>query len=361
MPHLSDEQIGAYARRTLGPADLLAADDHLAACEPCQRRASSVAGITSDSIADMRDALLAADAHLTEAQIATYVNGALARTERDRIDGHLSECSLCAREVRTLRAWTSRPFRRLSPWAMAAAAVLMIGAGAATVLWRTGAVAGRQPDAAILAFDSLTEAEREQVRRALAAGIAELPADLVQAGRSTEALMGTSAKAPFRVIAPMATAVMTDRPTFTWEPLADATQYTVSVFDETFNLVAQSSPLQETHWAPVQPLARGRAYLWQVSAGRHGPSIVAPAPPLPSAKVLIVDEAIARRLAEISAAYPDAQTVLGILYAQAGLRSEAEKFFARVPPAHPDFELARRTLERLARGQEVPPPSSRRN
>jgi Putative zinc-finger len=37
-PHLSTDQLERYRRRALPAAELLALDDHIAACEPCRER-----------------------------------------------------------------------------------------------------------------------------------------------------------------------------------------------------------------------------------------------------------------------------------------------------------------------------------
>jgi hypothetical protein len=205
--------------------------------------------------------------------------------------------------------------------------------------------------AGVAGLETLSPHDRQRVEAALRAGAAEPPANLSEPDRA-EVLMG---RAPgswpvdsFRLIEPQGTAVLSDRPTLRWEPLAAADGYTVVVTDEALHPVAQSPLLTLPSWTPDQPFARGRTYLWQVTA-RDGARAVmtAPAPPAPIAKFRVVDAETARLLEQTAAAQPNAHLVLGILYTQAGALAEARDQLSRVPPTDPAHEVARRTLARL--------------
>jgi hypothetical protein len=343
MQHPNDQQIAGYARRTLGPVDLLAVDDHLGSCEPCRGRAAALARIDPRSVEDLRDDMLPPESHLSDEQVGAYAGGALGVAERVGVDAHLAACSTCAREVGELEVWARKRPGRLGLWFAATAAVLFIGLGVGLVLWRSGSFGKPARDASLAAIESLPDLDRQQVQAALEAGVAEPPAYLADLGGAAEALMGAAPAGGFRLVAPLATAVISDRPTFRWESVAGAARYTVSVADEELHPVARSSRIAETTWTPEQPLARGRTYVWQVSAERGGESVRAPAPPAPLAKFRIVDEGPARRLEAISSSHPDAHLVLGVLYAQAGMSAEAERHLAQVPPTDPHFDVARRT------------------
>jgi hypothetical protein len=181
----------------------------------------------------------------------------------------------------------------------------------------------------------------------LRAGVAEPPADLADLGGGPEALMGAASGAPFRLIGPLATVTVSERPAFRWEPLAGAEAYEVSIFDDALRPVARSPSLERTDWTPDEPLSRGRTYLWQVTARHGAESVTAPAPPAPAARFRVLDGATARRLETASRDHPGSHLLLGILYGQAGAREEAIAHLARVPPDDPYFETARRTQERL--------------
>ena len=105
--HLSPEQKGLYLRRALPPAELLAADDHLAACEAC-RRALRQEAAADRALAAMLGSFLAPEktaAHLTYEQLAAYVDHESVAAEREAVEGHLSVCAQCKEEARDLFAF----------------------------------------------------------------------------------------------------------------------------------------------------------------------------------------------------------------------------------------------------------------
>ena len=188
---------------------------------------------------------------------------------------------------------------------------------------------------------------------ALREGAAQPPPFLADLAGRPEALMGASPASSFRLIEPLATAVVSDRPTFRWEPLAGAERYVVSISDEALRPVAVSGPLFGASWSPEAPLARGTTYVWQVTAQRGTQAVTAPAPPAPLAKIRVLDEETARLLDQTAATHPDSHLLLGILYAQAGARSEAEGHLSNVAPTDRHIQVAQRTLARMR------PPASR--
>ena len=204
--------------------------------------------------------------------------------------------------------------------------------------WRSPSIAG---------VETLPVAQRLQVEAALQEGAAQPPPFLADLAGRPEALMGASPASSFRLIEPLATAVVSDRPTFRWEPLAGAERYVVSVSDEALRPVAVSGPLSGTSWSPEAPLARGTTYVWQVTARRGAQAVTAPAPPAPLAKIRVVDAETARVLDQTAATHPRSPLLLGILYAQAGARREAETQLSQVAPTDPHYAVAQRTLERI--------------
>jgi hypothetical protein len=159
--------------------------------------------------------------------------------------------------------------------------------------------------------------------------------------------MGDAPGPSFRLLEPLGTLVVSDQPEFRWEPLRGAESYTVSVADEALRTVAQSPPLQAPSWRPDQPLPRGRAYVWQVTARRGKEEVTTPVPPAPFARFAVADGETAARLDRTARAQPEAHLLLGILYTQAGARAEAQRHLAQVPRTDRHYEVARRTLERL--------------
>jgi hypothetical protein len=349
MHHLSDERIDAYARRTLAPADLLAADDHLAECADCRARAAARAGAASaldGLLADLR----AGDAHLGEADVADHVAGRTG-ARASAIDAHLRACPTCAREVADLRVWAGdRSRRRALPLAAMAAAVLLAAVLVGLLATRRTApvpVADGRPAAVLetpAGYASLAPAARQRVRAALAAGVAAVPGDVAALAGETERLMGDAPARSFRLVEPLATAVVDDRPALRWEALPGAEGYVVTVTDESLRPVVRSPRTLETSWTPEAPLERGRVYVWQVAARRGTQTITVPVPPAPLARFKVLDAAPARLLRESERAQPDAHLVLGLLAAGYGARAEAARHLEQVPASDPHRAVAERTL-----------------
>ncbi len=346
--HLSDDQLSGFLGRGLAPADLLAADEHLAGCADCRRRGAVLCG-AGRHLAGVRGMLL--NEHLGEDDAVRFVAGELSAVEQARVTAHLRECPPCAEEVRDLAAFARRRTNRPRlPYYYAAAAVLAVGVAA--TLW-IGRSAGTHP--LLAGLESLPPDRQEQVRAALAAGVAVPPPVLAALRGGEEALMGRENEGDvFRPLEPLSSVVISDRPTFRWEPLADARAYTVAVFDTDLRPVATSSPTSETTWTPEAALPRGRTYLWQVTAERGDERVTSPAPPAPPASFAVADAETAGVLERMATAHSGSHLLLGILHAQAGTVTEAERHLRQVPQDDPYAHVARATLERLARPRERP-------
>ena len=163
---------------------------------------------------------------------------------------------------------------------------------------------------------------------------------------------GSSPRSPdqpmreFFVIEPVGKVLITDRPTFRWSRMAGANGYIVEVYDGNFNLLATSPELTANSWEP-QSLARGRVYAWQVKAIKDGQEFTSPVPPEPQARFRILDQGKANELAKAKRTYPKSHMVLGLLYAEAGLLSEAEQQLRLLQKANPDSEIARKLLTQI--------------
>lgn len=151
---------------------------------------------------------------------------------------------------------------------------------------------------------------------------------------------------PFRLLSPVGTAALTNRPMFLWRPLKDATQYRVVIFDDSDHEVAASEPLATTQWTVPRPLSRGQVYSWQVIATLpDGREVISPAPPAPSAKMKIADQETAQKLTLTKRTYANSRIVLGVLYAQDGLLSRAEREFQALLRDNPESPVARKLLQ----------------
>jgi hypothetical protein len=138
--------------------------------------------------------------------------------------------------------------------------------------------------------------------------------------------------------------IQSDRPEFSWQSLAGAQSYTVTITDPQLNEVAVSEPLTATRWRIPRPLARGAIYSWQVTARKDGENIISPLMPAPEAKFKVLDEARYQELMRARQAYNGSHLTLGILYTRYGLLDEAEQEFRALVRENPQSDPARRLL-----------------
>ncbi|HWT01118.1 MAG TPA: zf-HC2 domain-containing protein [Pyrinomonadaceae bacterium] len=92
----------------MSPAELLAADEHLAACESCRRSLAEGAdpGASFAALLDSyADAPGARATHLTYEQLAAYVDHESGDPERAAIESHMAACARCHEEARDLFAF----------------------------------------------------------------------------------------------------------------------------------------------------------------------------------------------------------------------------------------------------------------
>jgi anti-sigma factor RsiW len=90
----------------MSPAELLAADDHLGACENCRKLLSG--GEKEQTAFAFLQAGLRADAddahHLLYEQLVAYVDDSADEVECEVIESHVGICTTCATELEDLRA-----------------------------------------------------------------------------------------------------------------------------------------------------------------------------------------------------------------------------------------------------------------
>ncbi len=123
--------------------------------------------------------------------------------------------------------------------------------------------------------------------------LAGRPSTLMSGSQSIDLSRGPEGES-FALLRPVGTVTLSNRPTFSWQPLAGATSYQVHVLDTDFNVVAESGPITAASWSSPLALKRGVVYLWQVSAVKDGKVISAPAAPAPEARFMILTTAKAR-------------------------------------------------------------------
>jgi hypothetical protein len=348
MRHLTQVEMREYRNRKLSPAAMLAADDHVTACEECRKMLRECEPLVDSA------ALLAqlGEPHLTYEETETYVEERAGQDEQRRIASHLDLCQSCSDEVADLRRFRrqvaaefvgrkarqdgrrkslAQRARRIPGWSAAAAVVaIAVGAG----WWWTSAP--RTPDL---------------VASALNTGDLHIP-DTVLALRGTRAVLRGPRTGPnFALIDPVATAVLGQTPRFTWQPLTGAGAYRVAVFASGFDKVAQSPWLESTEWTPSAPLARSQTYAWQVTARmgttEDAPTVLAPTLTDPEARFLVLDAAQATALDHAAREHAGAHLLLGILYARAGVLDVAEQELAAHADDHPQDVQVGALLEKI--------------
>ncbi len=365
--HLSDEEIVRYRNKLNTAQELLRMDDHAHECASCRKRLADGYGIE-----------YAATEHLAYEQMEAYVDCTLSPGRMDDVRAHVSVCQTCAQEVLDLEDFRRqmqhpaatpvvRPElrqRRVLPLRQAAAVAALGLAGLLIYLWQTrGGPSRNNVDVARVArgngpvriddsqvapeIATLPPQARLAVAKAIERRELDFPTEVAGLRGQAQTLLGSSdGGARFAVLAPVGEVVIEARPNFRWQPLKGATSYAVAIFDAELH-EAQSSPtLYATQWQPAQALQRGHIYQWQVTAKmKDGTTVISPRPPSAEARIQILQQPQAAELERFRQAHADAHLVLGVLYAQAGMLTDAETELAKVPSDDPRHDTAQTLLE----------------
>jgi hypothetical protein len=415
------------------PAELLAADSHLALCDICHGRMIEWPGLSEKVGAATRafdEAVAGEINHLTYEQLAALVDDQIGEIDREILMSHLDLCPPCETELNDLREVGSRmetgakqtkeyaalrkgslqerfvtfmTFRRPPAFgllALAALAVVVLLSFLISIpLKRENAEARarvaelERSNASLREHEATVDGlqneltglrqENERLRRATEAqalvalndgggrvildaqgnlsGLptasyeqavkdalrterVKLPASLREVRSQSGTLMGGS-QTEFSVRVPVGIVIETDRPTFRWTALDGGASYTVTVYDSNLSKVAESDPLTSTEWTLPSALARGRTYIWQVRATKEGQQVVAPSPAAGRAKFKVLEQSKVEQIALAKQSGSKSHLVMGLLYAEAGLLSEAEHEFNALLAANPDSATARKLLQ----------------
>lgn len=108
--HLSQSQLSGYSGRTLDGDELLAVDGHLASCDVCHKRLTSilpgVAKLAFSSSFQSGEGPFHLD---YDQHLEPYIDGKANDIDREIVDSHVAECSKCADELRDLLAFKQQP------------------------------------------------------------------------------------------------------------------------------------------------------------------------------------------------------------------------------------------------------------
>ena len=382
--HLSAAALAAYHGRRLGPADLLAASDHLGECEECRRQLAGLADAAPETVPGERGK------ELSYEELAGYIENeadpltrrevaaALAGSEKaraalaDLIRFREEMNALPARDHAAAPAPTSPAERSFARWAFPLAAAVVLSGAA--MWWVTG------PRRGTADFVQLHDGERviafaadgrSRMLAALPQPVSDAVAETIRTGRidvnrevaALSGQMGTLAgpaedAAGLRAVAPIGTAVRDARPRFRWNGAPDASGYNINILEETSGalVVSQQLPPDATEWQPREPLPAGEVYQWEVQALRDGAVVAnSPRPPEPEARFQILSPAKVAELEEAQRASKGSHLVMGVANARAGLLDDAVREFRILSEQNPESELLRQLLAQLERQRQPKP------
>lgn len=308
-------------------------------------------------------------------ELQAYVDGTLDDADREVFESRLADDALLRQEVQDLQALRVQltaevagpgrvvPFRRPALiWTglLAAAALIFVVSRLAPPdrvppSPRVGQASPRPSlsperlqlrdgaDRIVLRADGSLQAPpgvaadlRPALLAALAEGRLSLPKTLDGLQGRTGVLMGpASAPTGLAPLGPVGTCVRAPQPAFRWHGQRGARAYVVAVFDEQLEKQADSGELQATEWRPARPLARGRTYLWQVTALTPQGRVVAPAPPLPQARLRVLSVEEAAQLESRLAGAGGSLLAEGVLLTSFGLLDDAEQRFSALVAQNP--------------------------
>jgi len=337
--HLNEELLGRLQRHEATPEELLPVLRHLSGCPECSTRTTQ---IVASAPAQLRSILSerADDVHLDpDSQLLPYVDRQLDDADVEIVESHLSACFLCKSEVTDLRKLQGQD-RAQRLLMMLAAAIAGAGVLLTVLLYVFDPVdpipqASQRPlppieapaSGVLRATPSYPHSEWDAlVSEARKTGKLPYPSDLAELSPSPDVLRGNLSAGSVALF-PAGIVIDETRPQFSWTPQEGAS-YVVVIF-EGDNEIMTSAPLEVTQWTPEREFQRGRTYTWQVEATRGETTRILPAPPAPPAMFRIISDAHHRQIREALAKFPDDSLLHAVLYAQTGLRREAESAYTR--------------------------------
>lgn len=362
MGHLTEPELTGYQKRTLQADSLLRVTGHLAECEQCRSSLRHLAGIGA-SMQDLRQWL---EIHLTAEQLQQFIDGELDSGARTRVERHIDTCVECASDVEALREFANSPAVSRSKaryawrWWLAAAAALVIAFGVRIWLRRPAVIAALNDAGGRITLNShgqvegvagLSSQEMESVRHTLQGNTLAVHVNLSELEPPAGSLMGSSAPAVFHLVTPVGTAVRSTRPELHWSPRGPAATYVVTLKNIASGQVTSSPPLSSLTWTPNEPLLPGALYAWQVAASVDGHEELAPSPPSPEARFLVLDAATVTRLDNL----PQSHLVRATLYADAGLLDDAQREAEALEEENPASNVASELLKHIHSLRRIEP------
>jgi hypothetical protein len=199
----------------------------------------------------------------------------------------------------------------------------------------------------VTGLDQVSENSRQYIARAALSEQIEPAGVLRRLSGEQSGLRGNdNGPQGFRLLYPVRSVVIEDRPVFRWESLPGASSYRVYVLDTNGNQVGQSEELApaQTHWK-APSLRRGQIFLWVVTALVDEKKVVSPSASAPEMKFAVLATADFQELARLKKT--NSHLALGVFYARSGLLDQAEHELESLIKLNPDSELAPKLLQNV--------------
>lgn len=389
--HLTGPQAEQFRQQKMNADEKARWERHMAGCHDCLELVygEKNLAVVRDRLAEALTSLDDKEFHLSMPELRQYARGAMDEADRTIFESHLEHCTACRNQAEALAAGPEllpaqpQPFwhriarfwkepRFALPAGVAVAAVLVTCFFLGWAAWNRrdtsaahrGASTSGESAVAVSLRDGSAEITLDKkgtlggvaglepaainaVREALASAELSKPQVLSELSGPPIKFMGQTGSAPpFVLISPVATVVGDEQPTLRWEALSGATSYTVAVFDPQFKLVTKTKIPAGTEWRVPIRLRRGAIYFWQVTARKGELQVTAPAAPAPRAEFKVLDSQTATDL-EKARTLTDSHLVLGILYAQQGLRLDAERELEALARQNPQSSVAAKLLSEV--------------
>jgi hypothetical protein len=200
----------------------------------------------------------------------------------------------------------------------------------------------------ITGIDSLPLSYQLLIKAALTSGQVRTPPLIGKLrGKTSKSMSNAGSPVPFALVAPSCTVIESDSPIFRWQPLAEATGYSVTLLDSTRKRVVTSPALQTNEWQIPSRLKRGGIYYWQVKALKDGREVVSPSGSAADVGFRILNQTEVDQLERAKREFANSHLALGVIYAHMGLLNEAEREIEALARVNPSSDLVQRLLRSL--------------
>jgi Putative zinc-finger len=410
MDHLSLQLQHRFLARLLSPEETLAVIKHLRGCDVCREKLSALRSNKAGSVADTILPETPAEDHPSADSLSAYLDNDLSHQDQVDLEEHLRACEICQKAVADLKSFREEllqsPARQYAPVAKTSRSsnatprpprhhgattsgkrlfsegksrfldwfnqpLVYAGlAGAAALVVVFAIVAVRSPETLgiagggrvtvsegghwiVIGPNGITNPPAGLPGEVLAAlnNVAapilkdEAPVlsptlkdDLTALKRAPSTLLGKQPGAvPFQVLSPVRTMVESVRPTFRWTAAKGATGYVVHVIadDRSQEEVATSPVVIPTTTAPVcqwvvaesMALSPGKRYRWYVTATVQDQEVDAPGIEQAQAKFAVLSAEDVTNLNVLRKSVQGDRLMDGLLNLNAGLLDAAQGDF----------------------------------